>query len=137
MESSIRMDELEKIKERRLKELLGKMSQTTGSDNTPVKLTDSTFNEFIKRDSLVLVDFWAEWCGPCRMVAPTLEKLAAEYAGKVAIGKLNVDEYPNIAVSYGVSSIPTLMFFKGGKTVDVVIGAVPKPVIEGKIKELI
>ncbi len=131
------MDELERIKERKLKEWLKKMNIDTGSANMPVKVTDSTFEEFIKKGSLVLVDFWAEWCGPCRMVAPTLEKLAAEYSGRVAIGKLNVDENPATPTKYRVSAIPTLIFFKGGRVVDTLVGAAPKESIEEKLKRLI
>jgi len=131
------MDELEKIKEQKLKEWLKPMDTDTGSTNTPVKVTDSTFEEFVKKGSLVLVDFWAEWCGPCRMVGPALEKLAVEYAGRVAVGKLNVDENPATPMKYRVSAIPTLIFFKGGKVVDRMLGAAPKEFIEEKIKRLL
>lgn len=131
------MDELEKIKEQKLKEWLKPMDTDTGSTNTPVKVTDSTFEEFVKKGSLVLVDFWAEWCGPCRMIAPALEKLAVEYAGRVAVGKLNVDENPATPMKYRVSAIPTLIFFKGGKVVDRMLGAAPKESIEEKIKRLL
>lgn len=131
------MDELEKIKEQKLKEWLKPMDTDTGSTNTPVKVTDSSFEEFVKKGSLVLVDFWAEWCGPCRMVGPALEKLAVEYAGRVAVGKLNVDENPATPMKYRVSAIPTLIFFKGGKVVDRMLGAAPKESIEEKIKRLL
>jgi len=94
------------------------------SKSNPV--TDATFDgEVLAGDSTVVVDFWAEWCGPCKMIAPVLDELAGEYAGRVKVMKLNVDENPSTSAKYGVRSIPTLLFFKGGKVVDQVIGAVP------------
>ena len=89
--------------------------------------SDSDFaQEVLASDVPVMVDFYADWCGPCRMVAPIVEELAGEYAGKVKIGKINVDENPNTAKQYNVMSIPTILFIKGGKVVDQVIGALPK-----------
>ncbi|MEM3737104.1 MAG: thioredoxin [Candidatus Bathyarchaeia archaeon] len=111
------------------------MSLNPGSAGKPINVNESTFEEFIKRGPLVLVDFWAEWCAPCRMVAPILEKLAAEYSGKLLVGKLNVDENPAAASKYRVSAIPTLIFFKEGKVVDTLVGAAPKQYIEEKIKK--
>ena len=100
-----------------------------------LELTDSNFDELVmKSDKPVLVDFWAEWCGPCRMVGPIVEELAKEYEGKAVIGKLNVDNNPNISMKFGVRSIPTLLFFKGGQMVDRQVGLVPKAVLEGKLK---
>ena len=96
------------------------------SENTAT-LTDGNFDESVIKSSVpVLVDFWAEWCGPCRMIAPTVEALATVYDGKVTIGKLNVDDNPNIAMQFGVRSIPTLLLFKGGEVVESVVGLTDK-----------
>lgn len=104
----------------------------------PVSVTDGTFKEeVLSHPGPVLVDCWAPWCGPCRMVAPILDQLAAEYAGKIKIAKLNVDENPVTAGQYGIQSIPTMIFFKRGRVVDKLIGALPKPEIEKHLGALI
>jgi len=90
-----------------------------------------------KADGLVLVDFWAVWCGPCQMVAPIVEELAKEYDGKLKVLKLNTDEDPDIAGKYGIMSIPTLLFFKGGQPVEKVVGAVPKRILKEAIDKLL
>ena len=101
-----------------------------------VQVTDASFeNEVKKSTGLVLVDFWATWCGPCQMVAPILDQLAGEYAGRAKITKLDVDTNQQTAVKFNVRSIPSVLFFKDGQHVDTVVGAVPKTVLEGKIRQ--
>jgi thioredoxin 1 len=100
-----------------------------------VEITDANFSEVTGQPGLSMVDFWAVWCGPCRMVAPIVEKLAEDYAGQVTVGKLDVDNNQRSAAQFNVRSIPTILFFKDGKMVDQVIGAVPRPALEAKIKQ--
>jgi thioredoxin 1 len=102
-----------------------------------VEITDQNFQEVTGQAGLTMVDFWAVWCGPCRMVAPIVEQLADDYAGQVTVGKLDVDNNQQSATKFNVRSIPTILFFKEGKVVDQVIGAVPRPALESKIKQLL
>lgn len=103
-----------------------------------VTLEDGTFDsEVLKSEIPVLVDFWAVWCGPCRMVAPIVDEVSKEYAGKLKVLKLNTDENPDVAGKYRIMGIPTLMFFKDGKTVDQIVGAVPKSQLKTKIDTLL
>ena len=130
-------DELEAIKHKKLAELQKEAATKAmmSSITEPIVLTDSNFASEVYKYPIMLVDFWAPWCGPCRMVSPIIEQLSREYSGKVAFGKVNVDENQRIAASFGIKSIPTLMIFKGGKAVDVIIGALPKGQIEMKLKQ--
>jgi thioredoxin 1 len=92
----------------------------------PIEVTDANFDQTLKDNSLVLVDFWAEWCGPCRMVAPVMEEIAKDYEGKVTVAKLDVDANPQTAMRYRVMSIPTIILFKDGQPAEVMVGARPK-----------
>lgn len=101
-----------------------------------ITVTDSNFEEeVVSQGVLTLVDFWAEWCGPCRVVAPIVEQLADEYAGDLRVAKLDVDENPKTAQRFNVRSIPSILFFKDGELVDTVIGATPKAHLEGKVQQ--
>ncbi|NNF22413.1 MAG: thioredoxin [Saprospiraceae bacterium] len=99
----------------------------------PIEITDSNFEEILNSEKPVMVDFWAEWCGPCKMVGPLVEEMAGEYDGKAVIAKVDVDNNPNVSAKYGIRSIPTMLFFKGGEIVDRQIGAVPKNVLTTKL----
>lgn len=104
------------------------------SSASPV--TDASFkDDVLESDVPVLVDFWAPWCGPCRMVAPVVEEIAEQYEGQVKVVKLNTDENPQVASQYGIRSIPTLMIFKGGQRVDMVVGAVPKTTLANTLEK--
>lgn len=100
-----------------------------------LEFTDGNFqSDVLESDQLSMIDFWAEWCGPCRAIGPIVEDLSKQYAGKVNIGKVNVDQNPQISMQYGITSIPAILFIKEGKVVDKQIGAVPKTVLEKKIQ---
>ena len=101
----------------------------------PIEITDANFQqEVINSEVPVLIDFWAIWCGPCKMIAPFVEEIAKDYDGKIKVGKLDVDSNPQVSMNYGIRSIPTLLIFKGGKVVDQIIGAVPKNMITSKLE---
>ena len=100
--------------------------------------TDANFAAEVENfDGVAMIDFWATWCGPCLAIAPAVEELAAEYAGKMKVVKLNVDENPNVAAKYGIRGIPTLLFFKGGKVAKQVVGAVPKKRLKKAVDEVV
>ena len=108
------------------------------SDAKYITATDANFqSEVLESSQPVLVDFWAEWCGPCKMIAPSIEQLAEEFDGKAKIAKVNVDEQPRLAEQYGVRSIPTLLFFQDGKVADQLVGALPKDALAEKLNTMI
>ena len=135
-------EEFERIRQKKLKEMMQHSSQRIEnasqnkdkpSTKNPVEVTDATFTETIRAHSLVVVDCWAPWCGPCHMVAPIIEAMARDYAGKILFGKLNVDENPRVATQYQIMSIPTLLVFKKGQLVDQILGAMPRQMLEPRI----
>jgi len=100
-------------------------------------ITDSNFDSLVRQSGIAMIDFWATWCGPCVAIGPTINALASEYEGRVLVGKMNVDENSTIPTEFGIRSIPAILFFKDGKVVDKQIGAVPKSVLENKLKSLL
>ena len=103
-----------------------------------IEITDANFEELVeKSDKPVMIDFWAVWCGPCRMIAPIVEEMSGEYEGKAVIGKVDVDSNPGVAVKYGIRNIPTVLFIKGGEIVDKQVGAAPKQVFTKKLDAIL
>jgi len=102
-----------------------------------VQITDANYEELASQGKLLVIDFWAEWCGPCRMITPIIEELATEYEGKAIIGKLNVDENDDLVTKYGIRNIPTILFIKNGEVVDKHVGAVQKTVLAEKVEALL
>ena len=102
-----------------------------------LEFTDSNFQEKALSGGVSVVDFWAEWCGPCRLIGPIIDDLSVTYAGRVAIGKVNVDDNPEISTKYSIRSIPTILVIKDGEVVDKQVGAVPKSVLDAKLKALL
>jgi thioredoxin 1 len=127
--------ELERIKQAKLQKMMKSVApEKRGTAfNKPIEMTDVTFKEMIQNHPFVVVDCWAPWCGPCRMVAPIIEELSRDYAGKILFGKLDVDDNREVSMQYDIMSIPTLLVFKNGKLIDTIIGAMPRQTLEQKI----
>jgi len=130
--------ELEKIRKKKLQEMQRRVENQDDRRRTeegPITVEDSNFDELVRRYPLMMIDCWAPWCGPCRMVAPIIEELMRDYAGRVFFGKLNVDDNPQTSGRFGIMSIPTLLIMKDGSEIDRIIGAVPRNVIEAKLQK--
>jgi len=128
-------EELMRIREKKLKEFTRLKEKKQKMSTKPVHVTDSNFNEIVNKHSLALIDCWASWCAPCVVIAPIIEELAKEYAGKILVGKLNVDENRRTAERFQIFGIPTLLIMKNGKEVDRIVGLVPKNHIEARLKK--
>ena len=126
--------ELEKIRAKKMQEMK-KTTEVGEKVSTPITVTDADFDQTVKKHPLIVLDCWAEWCGPCRMIAPVIEELAKEHAGEIVFGKLNVDENPETATKFSIMGIPTLLFMKHGAEVDRIVGVAPKLMIENKLKK--
>jgi len=132
-------NELEEIKKKKLEQLKkqymnGGKNMEENLPNTPIEITDADFEDKIKKFKTIVVDCWAPWCGPCRMVGPIIDELAKEMQGKIVFGKLNVDENPAISTKHQIMSIPTMLIFKDGNLVDRFVGALPKEELKKKIE---
>ena len=130
-------EEMERIRQAKLQEIMRRAvsEKREAPLNEPIEVTDATFKEIIENHPLVVVDCWAPWCGPCHIVAPIIEELSRDYAGKILFGKLNVDENPQVSMQYEIMSIPTLLIFKSGKLLDKIIGAMSRQMLEPKITQ--
>ncbi len=135
--------ELEQIRRKMMEDISRRMKgsanaeQSSAVPRAPTELNDASFDIFVTANKIAFVDFWAPWCGPCRMVAPVVEKLASELAGRVSFGKLNVDENPVKSAQYSVMSIPTMMIFHNGMAADRIVGAVPRAEILSRLGRFI
>jgi thioredoxin 1 len=133
------MNDLDEIRKRKLEQLRkkylnGGKKMEENWPNTPLELSDKDIDETINRFETLVIDCWAPWCGPCRMVSPVIEELAKEMQGKIVFGKLNVDENPMTSAKHQIMSIPTLLVFKNGNLVDRIVGAIPKEILKERIK---
>jgi len=133
------LDELDEIRKKKMEKMMSDISKSPGPEVTlpdkPIVVTDETLESAASQYPLFILDCWAEWCGPCRMIAPVLEEIAKELSGKVVIGKLNVDQNMATANKYRISAIPTLLVFKEGKLIDKMVGAYPKTTLAAKISK--
>ncbi|HEV2138384.1 MAG TPA: thioredoxin [Nitrososphaerales archaeon] len=134
-------EEVRRINDKKFEEMLRERTKDEPSQpalpGKPVDLSESNFQEAVNSHPLVVVDFWAPWCGPCKVVSPVLEQLSVEMAGKATFFKLNVDDNPTVSQQFGIQGIPTIMIFKDGRPVDGIVGAAPKQMIEARIRPYI
>lgn len=131
------MDELDMLRRKKLEELRNRYREgekLENMPNEPIEISDSNFDEIVRKYKNVAIDCWAPWCGPCLMIAPVIEDLAKELRGRIVFGKLNVDNNPKIAMRYNIMSIPTILLFKDGKIIDRIIGAMPKEFLVDKLR---
>lgn len=126
--------ELERIKQKKMAEMMNKPTPSAAWPGEPVEVSDADFDEFVKKYPKVVIDCWAPWCGPCRMLSPTIDAMARDMKGEVAFGKLNTDDNFGTAGKYRISGIPTLLVFKNGQLVDRMVGAAPKNMVEAHVK---
>jgi thioredoxin 1 len=133
------MNELEEIKRKKLEELkneyINEGQKMKNYPDTTIHMTDANINENIRKYETIVIDCWAPWCGPCRMVGPVIDQLATEMQGKIVFGKLNVDENQGTSVKYGIMSIPTLLVFKNGNLLDKIVGALPKDMLKAQLNK--
>jgi thioredoxin 1 len=132
-------DELEEIRKRKIEQLkkqyiIGGKDMNKNMPDTPLKITDVDFDDFVKKYETIVIDCWAPWCGPCRMVSPIIDELAKEMQGKIVFGKLNVDENQKTSIKHQIMSIPTMLIFKNGNLIDKLIGAIPKDQLKQKLE---
>lgn len=132
--------ELDRIRKRKLEEMLERTSGRKGETeptsrhlSKPIDLTDDTFTRFVKDNSVAVIDFWASWCEPCRLVSPIIDEIAGDYVDRIKFGKLNVDQNPKVSAQFSVMSIPTILVFKNGHLVDRIVGAMPRDRLEPSI----
>ena len=135
------MNDLELIRKKKLEELKkryinGGSKMEENMPNTPLQVTDADIETHIKKYETIVIDCWAPWCGPCRMVSPVIDELAKDMQGKIVFGKLNVDENQQTSMKYNIMSIPTLLVFKNGEMVDRIVGALPKDALKNKLENI-
>ena len=128
------MSEIDEIRKKKIEELVAASKEPVHRLAEPIKITDQNFHEALNKYPLLVVDFWASWCGPCRMLAPTIDELAREYEGRIVFGKLNTDENRATSMAHQVMSIPTLIVFKKGRAVDRIVGALPKQALSERLQ---
>ena len=130
-------EELQRIRQRMMDEIMSDIKESKDWPSGPVEVTDGNFDNFVRSYPVTLVDCWAPWCGPCRMIAPAIEELALELSGKVAFGKLNTDENQATAYRFNINAIPTMLVFKNGEMIDRIVGALPKMHIKQKLESFL